>query len=357
MEAGSNVKTDLISIIVPVYNGEAYIDRCVRSVMMQEHQDWELILVDGASVDGTLRLCRMWQKQDDRIRVIGTRENRGVSAGRNTGMEKARGEYLFFLDADDWLMPDCLARLYAQIQETDVDIAGCAFNRCTGKDWEELYERIQRNGIKPVSQSAVCERLIEGSDFLREGILRQDTRCWSKLYRTQLVKGHFFNEEYTIGEDMLFLWEVSAEARKISCSDYAGYCYYDNPSGAMQKRFRESDMDQIRCWQTVLDSLQDSQGDVRKQEKEKNSDVIARCASILLISCMLVAGKLAVLPREQRKQYKPLRRKCSQVMEETLKISGAYEGLDRGYRLKVRVYRSLPELYLLLYHWIKRRKL
>lgn len=345
METGNGMKSELISIIVPVYNGEAYIERCVKSVLLQEYRQWELILVDGASTDGTLKVCRMWQKRDERIRVLHTDVNRGVSAGRNTGMEKAKGNYLFFLDADDWLMPDCLGRLYSEIQEPDVDIAGCAFKRCTGADWDALYENIQRNGteILRTGREEHPKRLMAGQEFLEEGILQQDTRCWSKLYRKQVTDGHFFREDYTIGEDMLFLWEVSAGARRISSSGYEGYCYYHNPSGTMLKPFRESDMDQIRCWQEVLASLQN-------QEGAGSKDAMSRCASILLISCMLVAGKLAGLSREQRKQYRKLRRQCSQVLKETLQIPGAYEGLDRGYRLKVSLYSRMPELYLFLYH-------
>lgn len=357
METANRVNAGLISIVVPVYNGEAYIDRCIRSVLQQEYSKWELILVDGASVDGTLKICRGWQKRDDRIRVIPADENRGVSAGRNTGMKMARGDCLFFLDADDWLMPDCLSRLYEEIQEPEVDIAGCMFERCTGEDWERLYECIRKNGAESVRGTASSRRLVEGKEFLREGILRQDTRCWSKLYRRELVEGHFFREDYTIGEDMLFLWEVSAQARKISCSDHRGYCYFYNPSGAMLKPFRASDMDQIRCWQVVLESLRGSGGSVQAgdgQAQISDEEVTGRCASILLISCMLVVGKLAGLPREERKQYRKLRRKCSEVLKETLKIHGAYEGLDRGYRLKVRLYRSAPELYLFLYHWVRR---
>lgn len=357
METVNRLKADLISIIVPVYNGEAYIDRCIRSVLQQEYREWELILVDGASVDGTLKICREWQKRDDRIRVIPTDENRGVSAGRNTGMKMARGDYLFFLDADDWLMPDCLSRLYEEIQEPEIDIAGCMFERCTGEDWERLYECIRKNGAESVRGMGSSGRLVEGKEFLKEGILQQDTRCWSKLYRRQLVEGHFFREDYTIGEDMLFLWEVSAQARKISCSDYKGYCYFYNPSGTMLKPFRASDMDQIRCWQTVLESLQGCGESVQAgdgQAQISDEDVIGRCAAILLISCMLVAGKMAGLVWEQRKQYRLLRIKCSEVLKETLKIHGAYERLDRGYRLKVRLYRAAPELYLFLYHWIRR---
>lgn len=345
METGNRIIPNLISIIVPIYNGEAYLDRCVRSVLMQEYRDFELILVDGASTDGTLKQCRIWQKKDDRVSVIHTEVNRGVSAGRNTGMHKARGEYLFFLDADDWLMPDCLSRLYKELQETEADIAGCAFCRCTSKDWEALYEQIRLSGTESYGQEPARRRIIAGSEFLREGILKQDTRCWSKLYRRSLIEDHWFREDFTIGEDMLFLWEVSAQAGKISSSDYQGYCYYQNPAGAMLKPFRESDMDQIRCWQVLLDSL---------RQTECDTCVISRTATILAVSCMLVVGKLACLPAKERKQYRDYVRQCSLVLEETLKIPGAYDGLDRGYRLKVGVYRRIPALYLFLYHQLKK---
>lgn len=344
------MKSELISVIVPVYNGAAYIERCIRSVLLQEYREWELLLVDGASTDDTLKICRTWQKRDDRIRVIPADVNRGASAGRNTGMEKAKGNFIFFLDADDWLMPDCLGRLCSEMREPDVDIAGCAFKRCRGEDWDILYESIQGDEAETrrAEQTDGSRRLIAGRDFLEEGILRQDTRCWGKLYRKQVTEGHFFREDYTIGEDMLFLWEVSAGARRISSSDYEGYCYYHNLSGAMLKPFRESDMDQIRCWQEVLGSMQS--GNDLCSSIRKRDDAISRCASILLISCMLVAGKLAGLPGEQRKQYRELRRQCSRVLEETVLIPGACEGLDRGYRLKVNLYRRAPELYLFLYH-------
>ena len=81
---------DLISVIVPVYNGEAYIERCIRSVLYQEYRTWELLLVDGASTDGTLKRCHAWQKKDERIRVISLSENQGVSVGRNAGIRRAR---------------------------------------------------------------------------------------------------------------------------------------------------------------------------------------------------------------------------------------------------------------------------
>ncbi len=354
MEAGNNVNSNLISIIVPIYNGQDYIDRCVRSILAQTYSDWELLLLDGASSDKSPELCNEWQKKDGRIRAILSDKNRGVSEGRNQGLREAKGAYLMFVDVDDWLLPDCIQRLYDDIQKPGVQIAGCSFIRCTDKDWEEQ---------KMPEIELPTTRLIAGKDFLREGILNHDTRCWSKLYKRQLVEGHFFNEDYTIGEDMLFVWDVTRDAELISSSKYEGYCYYHNENGAMLKRFRESDIDQIRCWQFLLEHLQEENKKEKNKKKEKcdtsvnySANVIGKTASILLISCMLVVGKLALLPAGERKQYVHIRRQCSNVLKETLSIKGAYEGLDKSYRFKVRFFNRFPNLYLGLYHILKRKR-
>ncbi len=391
MEAGNNVNSNLISIIVPIYNGQDYIDRCVRSILAQTYSDWELLLLDGASSDKSPELCNEWQEKDGRIRAILSDKNRGVSEGRNQGLREAKGAYLMFVDVDDWLLPDCLQRLYDDIQKPGVQIAGCSFIRCTDKDWEE------QNLNKDKTESSTSDkyttrrvetgipnpRLIAGKDFLREGILNHDTRCWSKLYKKQVIEGHFFNEDYTIGEDMLFVWDVTKDAELISSSKYEGYCYYHNENGAMLKRFRESDIDQIRCWQFLLEHLMNKKEESKKEDSEniKNKtkvnydtdvncgdgvkcdtnakydvNIIGKTASILLISCMLVAGKLALLPAVERKQYVHIRRQCSNVLKETLSIKGAYEGLDKSYRLKVRIFNRFPDLYLGLYHILKRKR-
>lgn len=337
----------LISIIVPIYNGEAWLGRCVQSVQAQTYTMWELLLIDGGSFDRTLALCEAWGERDDRIRVFHSEVNRGVSHGRNTGIREARGEYLFFVDADDWLQPDCLSRLYEEIQQEGVQIAGCGFERCSDSDWEEARKPQER---------AYGRRLIAGKDFLAEGILKQDTRCWSKLYRRELLEGHFFKEDYTIGEDMLFLWETAREAEAISCSEYPGYCYYYNANGTMLRPFRASDMDQIRCWQYVLDEVrsENKAASAKGDKAPYGPGILQKTASILLVSCMLTAGKLACLPGRERKEYKGLRKQCCRTVKETLQIDGAYAGLDGGYRLKVRLFEKFPALYIGLYGLMKR---
>lgn len=119
------MRTATISIIVPVYQARQHLDQCIRSLAGQTFSDWELILVDDGSTDGSLDLCRQWAEKDPRIRLI-RQENSGVSAARNTGIEAARGQWIGFVDADDWVEPDYLQKLYehcgeAQISLCDVD--------------------------------------------------------------------------------------------------------------------------------------------------------------------------------------------------------------------------------------------
>ena len=102
MSGAEQYKTDVISIIVPIYNAEEYLERCIESIKKQTYQKWELILVDDGSTDCSLQLCEKIALKDTRIRVIHI-ENLGVSMARNRGIEEAKGEYISFIDADDWV--------------------------------------------------------------------------------------------------------------------------------------------------------------------------------------------------------------------------------------------------------------
>lgn len=121
----------MISVIVPVYNVEQYLCDCVQSVISQTYTDWECILVDDGSTDGSLALCRQFEAADPRVRVL-TQPNQGVSAARNTGLDAARGDYIAFLDSDDVLHPEYLAVLYSGIRLPEVLISQCYFQEFSG---------------------------------------------------------------------------------------------------------------------------------------------------------------------------------------------------------------------------------
>ena len=97
----------LISVVVPVYNAQGYLSDCLESLTRQTHKDLEILVIDDGSKDESAALCRQWEKKDGRIRLI-QKENGGVSSARNLGLEQARGEYVAFVDADDWLLPGML---------------------------------------------------------------------------------------------------------------------------------------------------------------------------------------------------------------------------------------------------------
>ena len=118
----------LISVIVPVYKVEQYLDRCVQSIVDQTYKNLEIILVDDGSPDNCPAMCDAWAEKDDRVQVI-HKENGGVSSARNVGLDAVTGSYIAFVDADDWIESDMLEFLLHNIIEFKADISGCTFSK------------------------------------------------------------------------------------------------------------------------------------------------------------------------------------------------------------------------------------
>lgn len=233
----------MVSIIVPVYKAEAWLDKCWRSVREQTDADWELILVDDGSPDGCGQLCDEYAAQDSRVRVI-HQENRGLSAARNAGMALAAGEYTAFLDSDDRLEPEFLATLTGELERTGADCAGCAHYRLWpdgGKEPELLlpagfYDReaIQEKLVRPLLHDRLEEPLLNG--FI-----------WRWLYRTDRLRtqGVQFRGSYL--EDEIFLIEHLGQCDSAAVVETPLYDYVQNPGSVTRSympdyvtTFRES---------------------------------------------------------------------------------------------------------------------
>lgn len=326
-----------VSIIVPVYNGALYISRCMESLLAQTYPTMEILLIDDGSTDGSGRLCDDFADKYSQVKVYHVK-NAGVSAARNKGIEECSGEYVGFADVDDYLLEDMVEHLAGMLEETGSDVAGCGYFEFRGR----AEDRPDTDGEEEGIENERIETL-SGRAFIEKGILRSDTRCWSKLYKKSSIGALRFEEGLTIGEDMLFLLELARSGKQFCRSVYKGYGYYINEEGAMNKGFRNSYMDQIVCWQKALACIE--------KEMPKLAD---RAGTILLISVMLVVGKLAMLSGKERKEKKEYADKCSKLVKEYRKYGKAYQGLDAGYRLKVTLYRYAPGAYMWLYHWKKR---
>lgn len=333
-----------ISIIVPVYNGAAYIKRCMDGLLAQTYPNMEILLIDDGSTDGSGRICDDFADKYSQVKAYHVK-NAGVSAARNKGIGECSGEYVGFVDVDDYLLEDMTEHLARMLEETGSDVAGCGFFEFGGK-MEEGAEAARADAVgrctgkkADVPQTEGLE-ILSGKEFIEKGILRSDTRCWSKLYRKSAIGELRFAEGLTIGEDMLFLLELARMGKQFCRSSYQGYGYYTNEEGAMRKGFKDSYMDQIVCWQKALAYM----------EKEL-PQLADRSASILLISVMLVVGKLAILSGKERKAKKEYGDKCYRLVKEYRRYGKAYQGLDAGYRLKVTLYLYAPGVYMWLYHW------
>ena len=117
---------DLISVVVPIYNTESYLDKCIGSIVNQRYSNLEIILVDDGSTDNSLDICRKWERADRRIVVL-HQENQGLSAARNTGIRTAKGKFIGLVDSDDYIAPDMYLRLYRAITDMNADVAICSF--------------------------------------------------------------------------------------------------------------------------------------------------------------------------------------------------------------------------------------
>lgn len=229
---------DLVSVIVPVYKIEDYLDRCVKSVVRQTYTNLEIILVDDGSPDRCPQICDEWSEKDPRIRVI-HQKNGGLSAARNAGLEIAKGEYFLLLDSDDYISIETVEHLLYAVKAGEADIAICGFL----KGSEEKY-RFQCNPPKEPevidAKSALLRIYSDDSNALKYG-----AACF-KLYRRALFSGIY----YPLGklyEDIYTTHKLLAKASKIAVLDEPLYYYYQRPSSIMNTKYTLQKLDYLQA--------------------------------------------------------------------------------------------------------------
>ena len=215
----------LISVIVPIYNSEKYLEQCIESIINQKYSNLEIILVNDGSVDGSLKICEKYAKKDNRIKVI-DKKNEGVSVARNVGMEVSSGQWISFIDSDDWIDPDMFKKILAKSKDDDFDVIMC-----------NCY--INKNNNEHNNQSLSSEDLIFNKEdihilqrkFLWRGIKEYRPYVWGlgapwcKLYSSKLIKENNirFVPGLTRNEDGLFNLYILEYSKKIC---YLPDCYY-----------------------------------------------------------------------------------------------------------------------------------
>ena len=252
-----------ISVIVPVYNCEPYVERCVRSIMAQTYTDLEIICIDDGSTDGSGVLLDKIASEDGRIQII-HQENAGVSAARNAGLDVASGELITFVDSDDAIEPDMYETLIPYFADEDVDIVHCG------------YKRIRPDGsVKDVNgtEKIVRQTNYEAAECLMSGRVFVGSLC-NKVYRAHLFEHIRLDRTLAINEDVLANAEVFAKASDLIYWDAGKYLMYERQgsatSGTGQHKIA---IDSVAAAEKMLALYQSTPAEQAAEERVLNTQI------------------------------------------------------------------------------------
>lgn len=236
---------ELISVIVPVYKVEAYLDKCVQSIVDQTYKNLEIILVDDGSPDRCGAMCDAWAVKDSRIKVI-HKPNGGLSDARNAGMEIASGEYMGFVDSDDHISRDMYRLLLEHMTSDGSDIAACGV--------EMVFEDGTPSRMLTPAGSHILNNTQAMEAIIREDLLKQPV--WYKLYRTEMIQ----DIPFAIGkyhEDVFWSWQAIARIKKVSIFDTPCYYYLQRGSSIMGQGYSLKRFDAWEAKLLRMDYLQE----------------------------------------------------------------------------------------------------
>lgn len=243
-----------VTVVVPVYNAEVHLRECVDSILNQTFQNVELILVDDGSSDGSAAICDAYAAQHGNVRVF-HQKNQGVAAARNAGLQNARGEYVSFVDSDDWLEPDALRIAIEQSRSKRLDLYIMGYRRVVEQTegQPELYEKTGDGSVLMIddahsreSQNALCA--LDAAGFLYS--------CWGKLFRREWIADARFTLGDSYGEDSIFVLDCLEHGARLRVGSKPLYDYREQADGLV-RGFRAGKSDDIAVLHRRLLSFYD----------------------------------------------------------------------------------------------------
>lgn len=224
-----------ISVIVPIYNSEDYIDRCVRSIVEQSYKNIEIILVDDGSTDNSSMMCDEWAKNDKRVKVI-HKENGGVSSARNEGLKIAKGDYISFVDSDDYIDKKMIEKMLNQMEKGNTDLVICNYEPNSNYNTNKL-----------ISKNDFYNLILDKTLF--RGYL------WNKLYKKEIISKNNLklDSKIHICEDLLFNCEYALYCNDIRVINDKLYYYSDDSYSVLNKPLNERFLSVVDAYEKLLD--------------------------------------------------------------------------------------------------------
>jgi len=310
----------LISLIIPCYNARQTLGKCLNSVLEQSYSNLEIIIIDDGSTDGTSKIYEDFQRRDKRIKIF-KQDNSGVSKARNRGVKVATGEYICFVDSDDWVEPNYCSELYHSLLEENADIAIV----------EASYEDANGNVVfnKPISEEKVIDGKRALALLLEDNVIQ--SHPWGKLYKVSFFKNVNFPENLKCFEDYSTLFKIFDKAVKVVKSNRQLYHYIQhddslshNLSPETAYHFYLSIMDVFRFWQSTTEV---------KNDPKITKNIVRKLLMVLK----------RILRQTSKNEMKTEKEQIRNSFKSFLKYPAADIGLE--YYFYLRLYYYYPDLY------------
>ncbi|MGN0559353.1 MAG: glycosyltransferase family 2 protein [Acutalibacteraceae bacterium] len=317
---------ELISIIVPVFNVEKYLPRCIDSIVNQSYEQLEIILVDDGSPDRCPEICEEWAKKDTRIRVI-HKQNGGQASARNRGLDIAKGDYVTFIDSDDYLHPDFISTLYKALTENNAEIAICSANFVDELDNILDEPQPELNGL-----------------YTGRDMLVRHAQCswgyyvwpWNKLYKREIFNTLRYQEGVK-GEDDRLLHHLFWNVQRVFAIPDRLYFYvqHEGSDSAKSNSFKMRDMD---VYDGIIERLQ--------FYKENDKDLL-KCYSVRMLYSSL--AKSLIHCYNSKEYSKEFEKRFKSIGKRIKEITGKDYRIYVGSRLPAWLLEHKPVLYI--YYW------
>lgn len=247
-----NKKNILISVVVPVYNVEKYLNRCIDSILIQTYDNIEILLIDDGSTDGSAQICDKYIKKDKRVKVF-HKKNGGLSDARNVGIDISNGKYIMFIDSDDSVEKDIIEYLYKLIIKFNTKMSVCSHNI------------IFNNGEKIKKLGSKKEELLTDKECIKRMLYHKDidTSAWAKLYSREL----FYDIRYPKGflfEDIGTTYKFFLKSKFIACGYFGKYNYFVRKNSIVTETFSEKKLDLLKMTDMMGNDVLENFPDLNK---------------------------------------------------------------------------------------------
>ena len=314
---------DLITIVVPIYNVEKYIDNCIQTIINQTYKKLQIILVDDGSTDNCPKICDKYKAQDDRIEVI-HKKNGGLSDARNAGIEKAKGKFVCFIDSDDFISYEYIEKLYKLIIKNNADISVSNFKRVQEFNEEYLKEEKEKSTEEIYNGKQMIENIYHKKLYV------QSTVAWNKMYKTDLFKEIKFPYG-KLHEDEFTTYKLYYNCKKIVMTSEILYYYRYVPDSIMNKKFNKKRLDGIKALEERLEFFKE-----KKEEKLYNLTLVRYLIVIMIhyTNCKKFLENSKEIQKDLKNKYKEHYKKVLRLPECT-----------KQDKLKIILFRISPSLY------------